>query len=97
VILRNIALPPGKFDQPLVDVLILLPPGYPDSCPDMFYLLPWVKLVATGSYPRAADQAVSFGGQSWQRWSRHSQEWRPGIDGIHTMMARMRLAVEVAA
>lgn len=97
VILRNMPLPPGKFDQTVVDVLVHLPPGYPDVCPDMFYLLPWAKLVTTGAYPRAADQALTFNGKNWQRWSRHSQEWRPGVDGIHTMIARMRQAVEVAA
>ncbi len=97
VILKNIALPAGKFDQSAVEVLVLLPPGYPDVCPDMFYLLPWVRLAATDAYPKAADQAFPFSGKSWQRWSRHSQEWRPGVDGIHTMIARMRQAVEMAA
>lgn len=97
VIFRKFSLPEGRFDQPFADALIILPAGYPDVRPDMFHLLPWARLTATGAYPRAADQAVAFAGQSWQRWSRHSDAWRPGVDGIHTMIVRMRHALEVAA
>lgn len=97
VIFRKFSLPEGRFDQPFADALVILPAGYPDVRPDMFHLFPWARLTATGAYPRAADQAVVFAGQSWQRWSRHSDAWRPGVDGIHTMIARMRHALEVAA
>ena len=97
VIMHQRPLPQGKFDHGLAELLILLPHGYPDVPPDMFYLLPWLRLRATGSWPRAADQAFDFNGQRWQRWSRHSQVWRPGIDGLHTMIARVNTALEVAA
>ena len=78
-------------------VLIQLPPGYPDVAPDMFYLMPWVKLRNGGRYPSAANVAQSFAGQTWQRWSRHNSEWRPGIDGIWTMIKRVEDALEKAA
>lgn len=97
VILRARPLPTGRFDAHLVDVLILLPRGYPDVSPDMFYLLPWVKLVPAGRYPNKADQPLDFAGQKWQRWSRHNNEWRPGIDGIWTMIKRVEHALENAA
>ena len=80
-----------------VRLLILIPPGYPDVPPDMFYTDPWLKLVPHNTYPRAANVAVSFGGISWQRWSRHNTEWRPGVDGIWTMLKRVEHALEVAA
>lgn len=96
VILRNMQLPPGKYNHPNADVLILLPGGYPDACPDMFFLFPWLQLKTAGRYPTCADVAHTFGRQQWQRWSRHSSDWRPGIDGLHTMIARFRRAVEVA-
>jgi hypothetical protein len=90
-------LPVGRFDAPRASILILLPAGYPDSPPDMFFALPWIRLVPGGRFPRAADQPFVFEGQSWQRWSRHSQQWRPGIDGIWTMLRRVDVALESAA
>ena len=96
LILKAVALPSGRYDQSTTDVLILLPSGYPDVRPDMFHTLPWIKLVPENRYPKAADQPVSFNGQSWQRWSRHSEEWRPGRDGIRTFIKRIEHALEVA-
>lgn len=95
--LKSHPLPEGRFDQPLADILILLPPGYPDTAPDMFYLLPWVKLKNGNRYPRAADQPLRFSGQTWQRWSRHCRDWRPGADGIWTMLKRVENALKEAA
>ncbi len=97
ILLRGFQLPPNTYNTPQADILILLPTGYPDVPPDMFYLLPWVKLVQTVQYPRAADQPFTFLGQNWQRWSRHNNEWRSGIDGIQTMLKRIEYALEVAA
>ncbi len=96
VVLKDIPLPEGKYDSAKADVLVLLPPGYPDVPPDMFFTLPWVKLAAVGRYPSRADVPHPFVGKSWQRWSRHSTEWRPGLDGLHTMIARARHAIEGA-
>ena len=97
VILLGHALPAARFDAGKADILILLPAGYPDVPPDMFYLLPWVRLVAGNRYPNAADQPFSFGGQNWQRWSRHNTEWRAGVDGIWTMLKRIETALQAAA
>ncbi|MCJ7602396.1 MAG: hypothetical protein MUO63_12980 [Desulfobulbaceae bacterium] len=97
IVLKARTLPDGRFDVPKADVLILLPSGYPDVAPDMFYLLPWVKLANGGRYPRSADQPFQFKGQSWQRWSRHNKEWRPGADGIWTMLKRVEFALQEAA
>ena len=97
VILKARCLPAGRFDVPTADVLILLPPGYPDAAPNMFYLLPWVKIANRDQYPRKADQPHNFNGQRWQRWSRHSKDWRLGADGIWTMLKRIENALEVAA
>lgn len=96
VILKAKTLPGGRFDAGQADILVLLPPGYPDCAPDMFYLIPWVRL-ANGSYPRAANVPYDFGGQCWQRWSRHNNAWRPGVDGIWTMLHRIERALEIAA
>jgi len=63
----------------------------------MFYALLWLTLVPSQRYPRQADQPLNFSGQKWQRWSRHSNEWRPGVDGIWTMLKRVETALEIAA
>jgi hypothetical protein len=97
IILKAVQLPSGRFDAPVADILIILPPAYPDVAPDMFHLMPWVRLVPAGKYPNAADQSVMFKGQNWQRWSRHNSEWRPGIDGIWTMLKRVEDALARAA
>ena len=96
VILRGFKLPEGKYDALQADILIMLPASYPDSAPDMFYAMPWLRLSTTNAYPRAADYPVGFNGVSWQRWSRHSSEWRSGVDGIWTMLKRIEEALEVA-
>jgi hypothetical protein len=97
IILRAYPVPPGRFDHDKADFLITLPSGYPDVSPDMFYALPWLKLVKSAAYPRAANVPHDFIGQRWQRWSRHQQQWRPGVDGIWTMLRRLDAALEVAA
>ncbi len=96
VVLKDAPLPNGKFDHEKTDLLILLPGGYPDACPDMFFTLPWVRLTDGGRFPNCADAPHMFGGKQWQRWSRHSGAWRPGVDGLHTMIARARHAIEGA-
>jgi hypothetical protein len=97
VVFRQYPLPNGVFDAGFADILVLIPPGYSDTPPDMFHLMPWVRIAGRNAFPRAADQAVGFNGQSWQRWSRHNPEWRPGVDGIWTMLKRIDHALKVAA
>jgi hypothetical protein len=97
LVLKGRDLPSGRFDVGTADILVILPPSYPDCAPDMFYLTPWVRLANNGRYPRAADQPLQFSGRNWQRWSRHNTEWRPGVDGIWTMLRRIERALEIAA
>jgi len=96
VIFRGYQLPVGKFDVASTDVLVILPQGYPDSAPDMFFTFPWIRLASTGTWPTAADNTVQFANVGWQRWSRHNNEWRLGKDGIWTMLKRIEHALETA-
>ena len=97
IVLSDFSLPPGLFDTENADILIVLPSGYPDTPPDMFFSIPWLKLKSSGNYPRAANVSFDFGGKNWQRWSRHNNEWRPGTDGIWTMLKRVETALQKAA
>ena len=96
VLLNSFPLPPGRFQAASADILILLPQGFPDACPDMFYASPRLLLL-NGAVPRATEVNIVFGGVTWQRWSRHSGEWRSGVDGLHTMIKRVEQALENAA
>jgi hypothetical protein len=96
VVIKDFPLPPGKFDRDTINIMIQLPAGYPDASVDMFYTYPWIKLKSTGAYAKCADVAHQFAGTNWQRWSRHA-DWRAGIDGIRTIVARAELAFAKAA
>ncbi len=96
VIFKGRHLPAGQFDVEQADILVLLPGNYDDAPPDMFYTLPWLKLRKTGQYPNAANVPHPFRGQNWQRWSRHNNEWRAGVDGIRTVLQRIDTALRVA-
>jgi hypothetical protein len=78
-------------------VLVILPGGYPDAVVDMFHCDPWLRLASTGVYAKAADVSRVFAGRNWQRWSRHNNAWRPGVDGIHTVLGRIDRALREAA
>ena len=97
VIVKQFGLPTGRFDAPSANILILLPCSYPDVAPDMFYTLPWLKLAGSNRHPNCADAHFEFQGRNWQRWSRHSNEWRAGVDGIWTTLKRVETALKSAA
>ena len=82
---------PEAYEPRSVDLLIRLPPGYPDVSPDMFWTRPVVRL-RSGSMPQRAEHNETHGGASWQRWSRHFARgnWRPGIDSLRTYMAALQ-------
>lgn len=95
IILKSLELPEGKFNVEAADILVLLPAGYPDCAPDMFYASPHLTL-ANGQVPKACTVQHTFAGRVWQRWSRHNNAWRPGIDGLRTMVARIKTALAEA-
>ncbi|MDM7975840.1 MULTISPECIES: E2/UBC family protein [Thalassospira] len=97
VVLENFLLPAGKYQTASADILIMLPPAYPDAPPDMFYAFPHLQLVASHRQPNCTNVRINFDRKSWQRWSRHNDQWRPGVDGLWTMVKRIEQALEVAA
>jgi len=96
IVLKALELPNGKFNCEEADILVLLPAGYPDCPPDMFYASPQLVLKCTGQIPKACTVQHNFADRVWQRWSRHNNAWRPGIDGLRTMMARVQTALAEA-
>lgn len=87
LIIRAFALPSG-FEPQATDLLLRLPPGFPDAAPDMWWVHPHVTVSATGRPPAATEvHEIQADGRTWQRFSRHLQTpWRPGIDDLDTWL-----------
>ncbi|HZK95261.1 MAG TPA: E2/UBC family protein [Prolixibacteraceae bacterium] len=99
LILRNWLLPVGKYNLLTSDLLILIPNGYPEVRPDMWYFSPALLLAPSNRPARQTQVNIYFEGKVWQRWSRHypANEWRSGIDGIHTYLKKVQTALESAS
>jgi hypothetical protein len=76
---------PEAYSPRCCTLLLKLPAGYPNANPDMFWTAPTIQL-ACGGAPVAAQVVEILMGQAWQRWSRHTSSWRPGIDNIQTKL-----------
>lgn len=98
LIIKNWILPVGKFNFQTVDLLVLIPNGYPEIRPDMWYFNPPILLASTHQQARQTQVNINFIGLVWQRWSRHfpASEWRSSVDGIHTYLKKIEAALEVA-
>lgn len=84
VLLKEFVLP-AVYTPRSCTLVLKLPAGYPDANPDMFWTTPGVRL-ANGGTPVATEAVENYMGQPWQRWSRHNNTWRAGIDGLQTKL-----------
>lgn len=98
LIVDHFKLPEGKFDLEESSLLIILPAGYPDVPPDMFYFLPEIRLKATNAYALQTEYKETHFQEMWQRWSRHApaENWRAGKDGIQSYIQRVITALNIA-
>ena len=78
---RNIALPPG-WNRSSADVLIAVPPGYPVTPPDNFFVPVGLRL-ANGQMPSNYSEGTIMLNQEWGQFSFHSQEWQPTPEESH--------------
>jgi hypothetical protein len=85
LVIENYALPPG-FEPNRVQLLLKLPPGFPDAAPDMFWVHPAVR-TASGGLPRATSSEHLFG-KDWQRFSWHLAPgaWKAGASGLRDFL-----------
>ncbi len=94
LIIEDYPLPTGKFNVETTKLLILIPQGYNDTHPDMFFCSP--KITFSNSNPPAQTEGiVSFSNIQWQQWSRHlntGNDWRAGIDGIESYLQKINHA-----
>jgi hypothetical protein len=91
VVVKGWELPAG-YQPDHTDLLVRLPPQFPDAPPDMFWVDPPVRYASTGAAPRAADSLEEYIGRSWQRFSRHLAPgmWQPGRDSLQSYLALIR-------
>ena len=81
LVIAGYELPLG-FLPNSVELLVKLPPTFPDAAPDMFWVSPEVK-APSGSLPRATSTEQLLG-RTWQRFSWHlaAGAWKPGVSTI---------------
>jgi hypothetical protein len=81
LVISDYGLPSG-FHPDRVQLLVKLPPTFPDAAPDMFWVHPEVK-TPSGGLPRATSTEHLLD-RDWQRFSWHlaAGEWRPGVSGL---------------
>lgn len=93
VIVHDYPLPSG-FLPATVDLLVKLPPSFPDAAPDMFWVKPQVR-TATGAAPQGTSMEPLMG-TSWQRFSWHLNPgvWRPGVSTLRDFMRCVRARLE---
>lgn len=94
VLIPGWPVPPG-YQQDRTDLLLRLSPLYPDVPPDMWWCDPGLVLL-NGGAPEATQVTEQHLGRMWQRWSRHflqPNQWRSGIDGLESYLARARAEI----
>ena len=74
-----------------VDLLIVIPVGYPVVQLDSWYISP-VLTLAGGAPINCATGAQELFGKSWQFWSRHltNEEWAASDQGLESYMQYVR-------
>lgn len=89
VVISNFALPQSYTPQ-VVDLLVKLPPLFPEAAPDMFWVRPAVKL-RNGQLPRSTSNENLLG-STWQRFSWHlvGNAWKPGTSTIRDFLRCVR-------
>ena len=93
VVLAGYELPAG-FQPRHVDLCLMLPFGFPETQPDMFWANPTVTL--HGRPPAATEITQQIIGRTWQRFSRHlpAGAWRPGIDNLQSWVSMIGTMLE---
>ena len=95
VIFKFFKLPPG-WSREVTRLLIMVPPGYPMTPPDNFYVEPGLRL-ASGAGATNYSEPVSHLDQNWGQFSYHvdSGDWKATADilGGHNLLTFM-LGVE---
>lgn len=77
ILFKDFLLPPG-WNRTTTPLLVLIPPGYPMTPPDNFYVPIGFRL-ASGAMPSNFNEGQSHLGQQWGQFSLHVKKegWSP--------------------
>lgn len=102
LIFLDLKLQEGLYNVPACDVLVVIPPNYPQAGNDMFWTHPRLhrsdgRPITAVLDPGGGDNRV-WKGLEFCRWSRHwnpssSGGWRPGKDDIISIYRRIEWAL----
>lgn len=95
--LVDFAIPEG-LNVSRANVLFRLSPNYPDTPPDMWWVIPHLTSTVRGPI-EATENIETYDGRSWQRWSRHLEPgaWKSGIDTLESYVRLLRSELGRAA
>ena len=80
ILFRAFPLPPG-WDRESVDLLVLIPPGYPETAPDNFHVQNGLR-TESGAGPGNYSENQEVLGESWAQFSYHAEGWSPSPDPL---------------
>ncbi|WP_322617466.1 multiubiquitin domain-containing protein [Pseudomonas sp. BIC9C] len=83
LVIHGYALPDG-YSEAVVQMALNIPPTYPNTLLDMFYLYPAVRL-ANGAEIAQTHIPGHIDGVTFQGWSRH-RSWDPATDNVVTQL-----------
>lgn len=86
LLLKDYKIDTTRYEPAVTTLMVRIPAQYPNAKLDMFYADPPIKLKENGHYPDRADHFENHAGRKWQRFSRHLPDWRPGLDGLPTLL-----------
>ena len=76
ILFKKFKVPPG-WNQKYTELLVNIPPGYPSTPPDNFFV-PYGFKLASGQQTDAYTEAPLFLGRRWGQFSYHADgEWNP--------------------
>ncbi len=93
ILFKEFKLPPG-WDRKKTELLVLIPPGYPSTPPDNFYVPVGFK-TGNNTPIKAYSEPVPHLGRSWGQFSYHLDgEWHPSaniLDGDNVLTFMLKV------
>lgn len=102
LIFMGVSLDDPKYNVSECDVLVVIPPNYPQAGNDMFWTSPSLSLADGRTIPQVlgpgGGDSRFWDGREFCRWSRHWQPglpgaWRPGKDDVISIHRRVTWAL----
>jgi hypothetical protein len=103
LIFLDVKLDEPRYNVPACDVLVVIPPNYPQAGNDMFWTSPHLVRADGRQIPQVlgpgGGDSRFWKGREFCRWSRHwdpasPSAWRPGKDDIMSIHRRIDWALK---